>query len=412
MIRMNPYYEDLQSSYLFTTIARKVQQFQQDNSDIALIKAGIGDVTEPLSPAIIEALHQGVEDMAKMQSFKGYGPEQGYDFLRELIAKNDYQNNGVDIKPDNIFISDGSKCDTANFQELFAHDITVAIPDPVYPVYLDTNVMGGRAGKFAHGRYDKIVYLPSTIENDFIPSPKELQGKSVDLIYLCFPNNPTGAVATKAQLKEWVDYAKANNALILFDAAYESYIRQDDLPRSIFEIEGAKEVAVEFRSFSKKAGFTGLRCGFVVICDECQITNQDGKEYSLASLWNRRHTTKFNGASYLSQCGAAAVYTPQGKQELNAIIQGYQRNADLISSVLEEASIPYCGGINAPYLWLKVRNTSWDAFDLLLNKTGVVTTPGSGFGTCGENYIRISAFNSYDNMKEAMQRIKPHLETL
>lgn len=407
MVQMNENYKRLQSSYLFSDIARKVQEFQESHRDIEVIKMGIGDVTEPLAPSIIEALHGAVDDLSVAERFYGYGPEQGYSFLREVIAKNDYQERGVDISADEIFVSDGAKGDTGNFQELFSSSTRIAMPDPVYPVYLDTNVMAGRSGEIKEGRFEEITFLDSHAENDFIPMPDDLAGERVDVIYLCFPNNPTGAVATKKQLERWVSYARENRALILFDAAYESFIRDPDLPRSIFEIEGAKEVSVEFRSFSKKSGFTGLRCGFTTIPKECRLFDQSGASQLLAPLWNRRQTTKFNGASYLSQRGAEAVYSESGKIEVQKTLDYYHENAKIISHSLTQAGIVHSGGTNAPYVWMKVKGSSWEGFDTILEKTGVVTTPGSGFGRCGEGYIRLSSFNSRESIEEAMRRLTP-----
>lgn len=402
MIKINENYLKLKASYLFSDIAKRVAAFQKDNPETHIIKLGIGDVTRGLPPACIAAFHDAVDEMAQDSSFRGYGPEQGYDFLRGTIAKNDFQARGADIGEDEIFISDGAKCDTGNIQELFTEDITVAIPDPVYPVYLDTNVMAGRTGNYKDGRYEGIVYLAATKENGFIPKLPETK---VDLIYLCFPNNPTGSTITKEELKTWVDYAKENKALILYDAAYESFIRDETLPKSIFEIEGAREVAIEFRSFSKSAGFTGTRCAFTVVPNECRAFDSQGNVQNIHSLWNRRHCTKFNGVSYPVQRAAEAVYSEQGKAQTAELIQYYLRNADHICQKLETLGLSYDGGRNSPYIWVDGKAKSWNFFDMLLNKTGVVCTPGAGFGTCGEGYIRISAFNSFENVQEAMTRI-------
>lgn len=406
MITINEHYLKLQASYLFSDIAKRVSSFQENNPDMDVIKLGIGDVTRALPEACTQAFHDAVDEMAQDSSFRGYGPEQGYDFLREAIAKNDFQSRGADIKADEIFVSDGAKCDTGNIQELFSQDITIAIPDPVYPVYLDTNVMAGRTGAFEDGRYKGLVYLDSTKENNFVPTlPKE----KVDLIYLCFPNNPTGTTITKEELKTWVDYARENKSLILFDAAYEGFIRDESLPKSIYEIEGAKEVAIEFRSFSKSAGFTGTRCAFTVVPKECMAYDTDGNAHSVHTLWNRRHCTKFNGVSYPVQRAAAASYSPEGKLQTKELVDYYMKNADLVRSEIEALGYDYVGGENSPYIWINGKQDSWDFFDMLLNKAGVVCTPGAGFGSCGNGYIRISAFNSYENVVKAMDRIKKAL---
>jgi LL-diaminopimelate aminotransferase len=341
--------------------------------------------------------------MASDATFRGYGPEQGYGFLREKIAFNDYQSRGAGISPDEIFVSDGSKCDAANIQELFAKDISLAIPDPVYPVYLDTNVMAGRTGDFNNGRYDKILYLESLPENGFIPLLPE---KPVDLIYLCFPNNPTGATISRDTLKTWVDYARENKALILFDAAYEAFIRDQTLPRSIFEIQGAREVAIEFRSFSKTAGFTGTRCAFTVVPKTCIAYDDSGKKHSLHTLWNRRQSTKFNGVSYPVQKAAEAVYSEEGKAQIIGMADYYLKNAAFIRKEIAELGFEFVGGENSPYIWVSCKSDAWEFFDILLKKAGVVITPGPGFGKCGNGFIRISAFNSYENVEKAMARIK------
>lgn len=406
MIRVNENYLKLQSSYLFSEIAKRVGAFQEANPDIEVIKLGIGDVTHPLPPACIEAFHKAVDEMADTVTFRGYGPEQGYPFLREAIAEFDFQARGADISAEEIFVSDGSKCDTGNIQELFGQDIRVAIPDPVYPVYLDTNVMAGRTGGFADGRYDGIVYLDSTKSNNYIPA---LPDNPVDLIYLCFPNNPTGATISKDELKVWVDYAREQNALILFDAAYEAFIQDDQLPHSIYEISGAREVAVEFRSFSKLAGFTGTRCAYTVVPNTLKVWDRQGNAHRLHGLWNRRHTTKFNGVSYPVQRAAAAAYTPEGRSQIRELIQGYLENATRIRQEITELGFDFVGGENSPYVWIESRRDAWDFFDLLLKEAGVVCTPGPGFGKCGDGYIRISAFNSYENVEKAMGRIRDAL---
>lgn len=407
MITINDNYLKLQASYLFSDIAKRVATFQKNNPEVDVIKLGIGDVTKGLTPASIDAFHKAVDEMAEDSSFRGYGPEQGYDFLREAIAKNDFQSRGADINADEIFVSDGAKCDSGNIQELFSQDITIAIPDPVYPVYLDTNVMAGRTGSFEDGRYKGLVYLDSTKENNFVPA---LPSEKVDLIYLCFPNNPTGSTITKEGLKTWVDYAKENKALILFDAAYEAFIQDDSLPKSIYEIEGAKEVAIEFRSFSKNAGFTGTRCAYTVVPKECLAYDKDGKTHSLHALWNRRHCTKFNGVSYPVQRAAEAVYTEAGKQQCKALIDYYMENAKTVCKTMDKLGYKYVGGDNSPYIWIEGNMNSWEFFDMLLNKAGVVCTPGAGFGKCGDGYIRISAFNSHEKVQEAMERLTKALE--
>jgi LL-diaminopimelate aminotransferase len=402
MIRINENYLKLRPSYLFSEISRRVSAFQESNPGREIIRLGIGDVTRALPQACVTAFHRAVDEMALDSTFRGYGPEQGYAFLREKIAENDYQSRGAEVSADEIFISDGAKCDTANIQELFADNISIAIPDPVYPVYLDTNVMSGRAGDLKDGRYDHIVYLESTEENSFIPA---LPGKKVDLIYLCFPNNPTGVTITRAMLKDWVDYARENKALILYDAAYEAFIRDESLPRSIYEVPGAREVAIEFRSFSKTAGFTGTRCAFTVVPKTCMAYDTSGSIHPLNTFWNRRQSTKFNGVSYPVQRAAEAVYSVEGRTQIKALIDYYMTNASLIRDHILALGYPCAGGENAPYIWVKTDRDSWEFFDLLLNKAGVVCTPGAGFGRCGEGYIRISAFNTVENVKKAMERL-------
>ncbi len=406
MIKINENYLMLQSGYLFPEISRRVRVFGAKNPDAKVIKLGIGDVTEPLAPAIIEAMHHAVDRMGNRDEFKGYGPEQGYDFLIEAVIANDYASRGVNIENTEVFVSDGSKCDTGNFQEIFGIDNVIAVTDPVYPVYVDTNVMAGRTiGPDGKGWYKGIVYMPCTPDNNFVPQlPKE----KVDLIYLCFPNNPTGAVATKEQLEKWVDYAKENKAVILFDAAYEAFISDNVIPHSIYEVEGAKQVAVEFRSFSKTAGFTGLRCAFTVVPKELKAWTSDGEAVEVNPIWHRRHCTKFNGASYISQAAAAAVYTEQGKKQVRKIIELYMSNAAIIVGTLKDIGYEVYGGINAPYVWLKTpsKMTSWQFFDYLLERANVVCTPGSGFGAAGEGFVRLSAFGNPANIAEAMERFK------
>ncbi len=406
MIRINENYLKLQASYLFSEIARRVAAFQEEFPDREIIKLGIGDVTRALPQACIKAFHSAVDEMAKDETFRGYGPEQGYAFLREKIATHDYLSRGADITPEEIFISDGAKCDTGNFQEIFAPDITVAIPDPVYPVYLDTNVMAGRTGLSENGRYAGIQYLEGTRANGFIP---ELPDKPVDLIYLCYPNNPTGATITKQQLQAWVHFAREHKALILYDAAYEVFIKDENLPKTIFEIDGAQEVAIEFRSFSKTAGFTGTRCAFTVVPKACLAYTSKGESQSVHDLWLRRHTTKFNGVSYPVQKAAEAIYSPAGASEVKALVQYYMHNASLIRNEMSALGYDCIGGENSPYIWVDGRMDSWEFFDRLLKQAGVVCTPGAGFGKCGEGYIRISAFNSYENVQNAMQRISQSL---
>jgi LL-diaminopimelate aminotransferase len=407
MIRVNEHYSKLQASYLFSNIAQRVADFQKANPEKSVIKLGIGDVTRALPAACVGAFHKAVDEMALDASFRGYGPEQGYDFLREAIAANDFQSRGADISPDEIFISDGAKCDSGNIQEIFANDITIAIPDPVYPVYLDTNVMAGRTGDFKDGRYEGIVYLEGTRENGFVP---DLPDRPVDLIYLCFPNNPTGATITREQLSRWVDYARENKALILYDAAYEAFVRDDSLPRSIYEVEGARQVAIELRSFSKTAGFTGTRCAFTVVPKDCVAYDAEGGAHGLHGLWNRRHCTKFNGVSYPVQRAAEAVYSDEGKAQVRALVEGYMKNASLIRSRMTGLGYDCVGGENSPYIWVYGDQDSWDFFNLLLNEAGVVCTPGAGFGKCGQGFIRISAFNSLENVQNAMDRIQSALK--
>ena len=402
MIKINENYLKLQTSYLFANIGKRVAAHQAAHPEQEIIKLGIGDVTRPLPDACIQAFQRAVDEMAHAKTFRGYGPEQGYAFLREKIAQDDFRQRGAAIDADEIFISDGSKCDTGNLQEILSTDIRVAIPDPVYPVYVDTNVMAGRTGLFRDGRFERLVYLEGTRQNGFVPALPETP---VDLIYLCYPNNPSGAVITKAQLKAWVDYARQNQALILYDAAYEAFIRDDALPRTIYEIEGAREVAIEFRSFSKTAGFTGTRCAFTVVPKDCRAYSKDGREQSLHALWHRRQSTKFNSVSYPVQRAAEAVYTPEGRAQTRALIDYYLNNAALILQEVGRMGFDCIGGTNSPYIWVDCKMASWDFFDLLLNKAGMVCTPGEGFGKCGRGFIRISAFNDLENVEKAMQRM-------
>lgn len=409
MTRVNEHYLKLKASYLFTEIARRVKAFQAAHPGARIIRLGIGDVTQPLAPAIVGALHEAVAEMARAESFRGYGPEPGYEFLTELIAARDYGARGVRVSPDEIFVSDGGKSDSANIQEIFAPDCVVAVTDPVYPVYVDSNVMAGRAGApDASGRYAGLVYLPCTAENDFQPALPE---RRVDLIYLCYPNNPTGAVMTKAALQRWVDYARRQGAVLLYDAAYEAYIREPDIPHSIFEVEGAREVAIEFRSFSKTAGFTGTRCAFTVVPKELSGVAASGERVSVHALWLRRQSTKFNGVPYIVQRAAAAVYTEEGARQVRGQVDYYMDNARIIREGLEAIGLRVYGGTNAPYLWVKTpgRLDSWAFFDRLLQEAHVVGTPGAGFGPSGEGYLRLTAFGRRDETEEAVERVKTRL---
>jgi LL-diaminopimelate aminotransferase len=403
--RLNEHYAKLPASYLFPEIGRRVRAYQAAHPDAKVIRLGIGDVTEPLAPAITAAMHAAVDEMDKRETFRGYGPEQGYDFLVEAIRAHDYAARGVDIAADEIFVSDGSKCDSGNVQEIFAHAAKIAVTDPVYPVYVDSNVMAGRtAAAGADGRYPGLLYLVGNEANGFQPDPPN---EPVDVVYLCSPNNPTGTVATRAQLERWVAWAKNNDSIILFDAAYESYISDPALPRSIYEIPGARDCAVELRSFSKRAGFTGVRCAFMVV-PKTVTGEAGGKRVSLNALWARRHTTKFNGASYVVQRGAAAAYSPDGLAQTSAQIAFYMENARLLREGLGAAGFTIFGGVHAPYIWLRTKDgaSSWEFFDRLLSGAQVVGTPGAGFGPAGEGYFRLSAFNSRENVEEAIGRIR------
>ena len=402
MFKVNEDYLKLPGSYLFSTIAKKVNAFTAENQDKKIIRLGIGDVTQPLAPAIIDSLHSAVDEMAAENTFRGYAPDLGYEFLRNAIAKNDYKDKGCHVEADEIFISDGAKCDSGNIQEIFSKDNKIAVCDPVYPVYVDTNVMAGRTGVYdsVAETWSDVIYMPCLAENGFAPElPKEVP----DIIYLCFPNNPTGATITKSQLQEWVDYANKHNAVIIYDAAYEAYISEADVPHSIYECEGARTCAIELHSFSKNAGFTGLRLGYTVIPKELKAG-----DVTLHSLWARRHGTKYNGAPYIVQRAGEAVYSEKGKEQLAKQIAYYMNNAAYIRKGLSEAGYTVSGGINAPYIWLKAPNgmTSWEFFDYLLEKANVVGTPGSGFGPSGETYFRLTAFGSYENTVEALARIK------
>lgn len=402
MFKVNENYLKLPGSYLFSTIGKKVNAFTQANPDKKIIRLGIGDVTQPLAPAIIDAFHKAVDEMASADTFRGYAPDLGYEFLRNAIAENDYRSRGCQIEADEIFVSDGAKCDSGNIQEIFSQDNKIAVCDPVYPVYVDTNVMAGRTGTYDSIKetWSDVIYMPCTAENNFAPElPKEVP----DIIYLCFPNNPTGSTITKKQLQEWVDYANKVGAVIIYDAAYEAYISEEDVPHTIYECDGARTCAIELRSFSKNAGFTGVRLGFTVIPKELKAG-----DVTLHSLWARRHGTKYNGAPYVVQRAGEAVYSETGKEQLKKQVAYYMNNAKYIFDGLKNAGYEVSGGVNAPYIWLKAPNqmTSWEFFDYLLEKANVVGTPGSGFGPSGETYFRLTAFGSYENTVEAIERIK------
>lgn len=402
MALVNPYYGNLTGSYLFSEISRRVGAFAKENPDKKLIRLGIGDVTSPLVPSVIAALHKAVDEQATAEGFRGYGPEQGYDFLREAIAEDCFK--GLGITADEVFVSDGAKCDIGNFQELFDISCKVAITDPVYPVYADSNVMAGRTGAQREGRFAGMVYLPCRAGNDFVP---ELPKERPDLIYLCYPNNPTGTVLTKEQLQVWVDYAKANDSVILFDAAYEAYISTPGVPHSIYELPGAADVAVEFRSYSKLAGFTGLRCGYAVLPKNVTGKTVDGGRVPLRDLWLRRQTTKYNGCPYIVQRAAEAVHSPKGKAEAQALINGYMKNARMIRTAFEGLGLKVYGGADAPYVWVKLPDgmDSWDFFDALLKGANIVGTPGAGFGPSGEGCFRLTGFGNPEMTKEAVERL-------
>jgi LL-diaminopimelate aminotransferase len=408
MALINENYLKLPGSYLFAEIAKRVSAFKSQHPEADIIRLGIGDVTRPLVPAVIDAMHNAVSEMSQAGSFRGYGPEQGYSFLIQKIIEQDFAPRGVTLQEDEVFISDGSKSDVGNIQEIFGVNNKVAITDPVYPVYLDTNVMAGRTGAFVDGIFSGVVYLPCNAENHFIP---ELPSERVDLIYLCVPNNPTGTTLSKDELQKWVDYARANRSIILFDAAYEAYIQEEDIPHSIYEIEGAKDVAIEFRSFSKTAGFTGTRCAFTVVPKSVMAYAADGTAHSLNKLWNRRHTTKFNGTPYIIQKGAAAIYTAEGQAQIKEVIGYYMTNAKLIREGLQNLGIQTFGGVNAPYIWLKTPDNmdSWDFFDKLLTEVNIVGTPGTGFGPSGAGYFRLTAFGNRESTLEAIERMKTGL---
>jgi LL-diaminopimelate aminotransferase len=407
MAKVNQNYLQLQGSYLFSEIAKRRTKFISENPQADIISLGIGDVTRPLPDAVIASLHAAVEDMTDAKTFKGYGPEQGYDFLLQQIVEHDYASRGINIQTDEVFVSDGSKCDVSNIQEIFSNDSIIAVTDPVYPVYVDSNVMAGRSGNYSKltNRYENIVYLSCNAENKFVPS---LPDKKVDLIYLCYPNNPTGMTLSKEELKKWVDYANANKCIILYDSAYEAYIQEEDVPRSIYEIEGAREVAIEFRSLSKTAGFTGVRCAYTVVPKEVKAYDEQGNEITLRDLWNRRQTTKFNGVSYITQKGAAAIYSDDGKEQVGKLVQYYMNNAKIIREGISSLGFEVYGGVNAPYIWLKtpVGLGSWEFFDKLLQSANIVGTPGVGFGQSGEGYFRLTAFGSLENTERAIERIR------
>jgi len=410
MVRVNENYLRLPGSYLFAEIGRRVAKFKEDHPNANIIRLGIGDVTRPLAQSVIKSLHEAVDEMADEKTFKGYGPDQGYDFLIKKVIEYDYKPLGIDLDEDEVFISDGSKCDTGNIQEIFGIDNIIAVTDPVYPVYVDSNVMAGRAGVLdENGKFDRVVYLPCNAENNFIP---ELPKERVDMIYLCYPNNPTGMTLSKDELKKWVDYARENKSVILYDGAYEAYIQEEGVPHSIYEIEGAKEVAIEFRSFSKTAGFTGTRCAYTILPKTVKAYTESGEPVSLNKLWNRRQTTKFNGVSYIIQKAAAAVYTEEGQKEIKEIINYYMTNAKIIREGLMSIGLQVFGGVNAPYIWLKTPNnmSSWTFFDKLLNEVNIVGTPGVGFGPSGEGYFRLTAFGSRQSTIEAIERIKTGLK--
>ena len=405
MALVNEHFLKLQSNYLFSDIAKKVNSFKITHPKQKIIRMGIGDVTQPLAPAVIEAMHKAVDEMASKETFHGYGPEQGYPFLIDAIIKNDYESIGVSLEPSEVFISDGAKSDCGNIGDLLRHDNSIGVTDPVYPVYIDSNVMSGRTGTWENGIWSDVVYIPCTAENQFV---LELPSRRVDIIYLCYPNNPTGTTLTKEELKKWVNYALANDAIIMYDSAYEAYIQDPTIPHSIYEIKGAKKVAIEFRSFSKTAGFTGVRCGYTVIPKEVSATTLKGERVFLNKLWHRRQCTKFNGTSYITQRGAEAVYSPEGKKQIRQTINYYMNNAKLMKEGLEACGLQVYGGTNAPYLWVKTPDglSSWKFFEKLLYEVFIVSTPGVGFGPSGEGYLRLTAFGDHDDTIEAIQRIQ------
>lgn len=408
MALVNEHFLKLPNNYLFSDIAKKVNAFKVSHPKTDLIRLGIGDVTRPLPQASIKAMHKAVDELANKETFHGYGPEQGYDFLIDAVIRNDYTPRGVYLEPDEVFISDGAKSDTGNIGDILRHDNSIGVTDPIYPVYIDSNVMCGRAGILEDGRWSNVVYLPCLSENNFVP---EIPDRRIDILYLCYPNNPTGTVISKAELKKWVNYALENDTLILYDAAYEAYIQDPDIPHSIYEIKGAKKVAIEFRSFSKTAGFTGVRCGYTVVPKELTAATLEGERIPLNRMWNRRQCTKFNGTSYITQRGAEAIYTPEGKKQVKAIIQYYMANARIMKEALESTGLKVFGGENAPYLWVKTPGevNSWKFFEQMLYEANVVGTPGVGFGPSGEGYIRLTAFGERADCEEAMKRIRKWL---
>ena len=408
MALVNEHFLKLPNNYLFSDIAKKVNAFKVSHPKTDLIRLGIGDVTRPLPQASIEAMHKAVDELANKETFHGYGPEQGYDFLIDAVIRNDYAPRGVYLEPGEVFISDGAKSDTGNIGDILRHDNSIGVTDPIYPVYIDSNVMCGRAGILEDGRWSNVVYLPCLSENNFVP---EIPDRRIDILYLCYPNNPTGTVISKAELKKWVNYALENDPLILYDAAYEAYIQDPDIPHSIYEIKGAKKVAIEFRSFSKTAGFTGVRCGYTVVPKELTAATLEGERIPLNRMWNRRQCTKFNGTSYITQRGAEAIYTPEGKKQVKAIIQYYMANARIMKEALESTGLKVFGGENAPYLWVKAPGevSSWKFFEQMLYEANVVGTPGVGFGPSGEGYIRLTAFGERADCEEAMKRIRKWL---
>lgn len=404
MALVNENFLKLPGNYLFSEIAKKVAAFKTTHPHADIIRLGIGDVTRPLPPASIEAMHRAVDELSRSETFRGYGPEQGYDFLIESILRHDYASRGISLSPSEVFVSDGAKSDTGNIGDILGQDNTIGVTDPVYPVYIDSNVMAGRSGELDNGKWSNVTYMPCTAENGFIPA---LPDKRVDVIYLCYPNNPTGTTLTRAELKKWVDYALANDAIIMYDAAYEAYISEEDVPHSIYEIKGAKKVAIEFRSFSKTAGFTGVRCGYTIVPKEVTAVTESGERVSLNHLWNRRQCTKFNGTSYVTQRGAEAIYTPEGRQQIQETIRYYMENARIMRQGLQSTGFQVYGGVNAPYIWLKTPEgtTSWQFFDRLLHEVHIVGTPGVGFGPSGEGYFRLTAFGQREDTLRAMERI-------
>ncbi len=405
MALINEHFLKLPNNYLFSDIAKQVNSYSVTHPKEKIIRLGIGDVTQPLPPAIINAMHKAVDDMSKKETFRGYGPEQGYSFLIDAIIKHDYASRGISLEPSEVFVSDGAKSDTGNIGDILRHDNSIGVTDPVYPVYIDSNVMSGRSGVLENGKWSNVVYIPCMAENNFIP---DLPKRRVDILYLCYPNNPTGTTLSKAELKKWVNYALANDVLIMYDAAYEAYIQNPDTPHSIYEIKGAKHVAIEFRSFSKTAGFTGMRCGYTVVPKELNGFTLEGKRVSLNKLWNRRQCTKFNGASYITQRGAEAVYSPEGKKQVKEIINYYMTNAQIMKEGIQQCGLEAFGGEDAPYLWVKAPKglTSWKFFEKLLYEVSLVGTPGVGFGPSGEGYLRLTAFGDRNDTLEAMDRLK------